>query len=372
MRCAVRNLLVVAVFAGALACSKKAPEPTKSVATVATTKALPPAAALAEKQVADDHKLNPNDPKHGTRRLMGLDTPVYVDGVQAAVFRFGELPPIASHQLEGGAVVYSMYDYLKGIGVDMAALKSVHFHGNQDRISSVEGTELRAQKDRFQFTFVGGDTGAPVQRWDGSGLKNEFMIHEVRRITVYVKKPSATIDMKKQCHVGADGDCTDAIPYSDGVVAKGTRIYVDGKMVGFVKRRLVTDDMRVGDEAANPEDTKFSVAKLLGGVDVDVNAIKTVEFMAGDDVIGRSNTVASQTTFSLPSHNHGKVKIHVPAEMQAQANGVADKDALVSAVLLYKSTKPASNRDVVAISEDTDLSVQVAAIDARQQNARAE
>ena len=81
-----------------------------------------------------------------------------------------------------------MYDYLKGIGIDVAALKSVHFHGNQDRIASVEGSELRAQKSRFEFAFASGDSGSALQRWDGTGLKNEFLVHEVRRITVYVEE----------------------------------------------------------------------------------------------------------------------------------------------------------------------------------------
>ena len=122
----------------------------------------------------------------------------------------------------------------------------------------------------------------------------------------------------------------------------------------------------------------YSFAKLLGGLDVDVNTIKSIEMMAGDEVIGRAISGerfladASETTFSLPAHNHGKVRIHVPAEMQAQRAGATDKDALVSAVLVYKNTKPTTTRDLVAISEDTDMSVLVAAIDARQQNPRAE
>jgi len=353
----LRQLVVIGCFAGALACSKKTPEPTP----VAKTLAAAPAAAPA----GGDGKLDPNDPKHGSRKLIGLDTPVFIDGVQSAVLRTGEMPALKAIELEGGGKRYRVSDYLAGIGVSVDAVKSVHFHGNGDRIASIEGTELRKDKDRFVFSFIAGDTGAPLQKWDVTGLKNEFIIHEIRRVTVYVKKPSPAIHPTRQCHVAADGDCSDVIPYSDGQVAKGTRVYLDGKMVGFVKRRQVGDALIVGDLPDGEH--KFSVAKLLSQMGVDPTTLKNVELMAGDDVVARATgdqftALAPNTYFALPKHNHGKVRVHVPAELQAQAPGVTDHDALISAVLLYKNTAPAT-RNLVAISEDTDLSVQLAAID---------
>jgi hypothetical protein len=364
----IRHLVVLSVFC-ALACSKKTPEPTANTTATKPVAAMPPAAAAAEAAVGGDKKLiDPNDPNHGKRKLVGLDSPVYVDGVQVAIFRNGEMPAITPIELEGGGKRYKLADYLKGIGVSLDQIKSVHLHGNGDRIASVEGTELRKEKDRFVFSFISGDTGCPLQKWDTDNLKNEFVIHEIRRVTVYVKKPVPAIHPQKQCHVGADGDCSDAIPYADGQVAKGTRVYLDGKMVGFVKRRQVTDAMMVGAAAADPSDNKYSVAKLVAGMGVDPTGVKSVELMAGDDVVARATgeqftAFAPQTNFTLPKHNHGKVRIHVPAELQARAPGVTDRDALVSAVLLYKSTTPPAGRDLVTISEDTDLNVQLAAID---------
>jgi hypothetical protein len=360
----VRQLVVGTVLVGALACSKRTPES----ATEKAAPAAPPAASAATAAVGGDGRLDPNDPKHGTRKLIGLDAPVFIDGVQVAVLRAGEMPAITPIELEGGAKRYKVYDYLKGIGVAPESLKSVHFHGNSDRIASIEGSELRKEKDRFVFSYISGDTGTPLQKWDTDHLKNEFVIHEIRRVTVYVKKPAPQIHATKQCHVGADGDCSDAIPYSDGTIAKGTRIYLDGKMVGFVKRRQVTDAMMVGAPAADPSETTYSFAKLIAGMGVDPTSVKSVELMAGDDVIARAGgeqfvALAPQTNFTLPKHNHGKVRVHVPAELQARSPGVTDRDALVSAVLLYKNTAPITTRDLVAISEDTDLSVQLAAID---------
>jgi len=356
------------LFGALVACSKKTPEPTPQ-------KSAPVVAKGAGEVDPSGKLMDPNDPKHGTRKLMGLDVPVYVDGAQIAVFRFGEMPAMNAIVLEGGAKRYRIYDYLKGIGVAPESIKSVHLHGNSDRIASLEGSELLNEKDRFQFQFISGNTGTPLQKWDTDGLKNEFVIHEIRRVTVYVKKPTPPIHKDRQCHVGADGDCTDAIPYVNGELAKGTRIYVDGKMVGFVKRRLITDAMGVGDTADGQH--KFSVSKFVSSLGVDSNGINAVELVAGDDVVGRANanqwtSIGPQIYFTLPAHNHGKVRVHVPGDFQARDVNVQDRDALVSSVLVYKSTTPA-DRALRTISEDTDIAVQVAAIDdARAQTGRGE
>jgi hypothetical protein len=378
-----RQVMLVGVVFGAVACSKKTPEPAQSQQATTnnnkkTATPVSQAAAQAAKDVGNERsslnegKLDPNDPKHGTRRLVGLDVPVYVDGAQAAVLRAGEMPPIPAVDFEGGGRRFRVADYLKGIGVPVESVKSIHFHANADRIGSVEGSELRNEKDknRFAFSFTAGESGAPLAKWDTDHLKNEFNVHEIRRITIYVKKPSPAIHPQKQCHTGADGDCSEAIPYATGEVAKGTRIYLDGKMVGFVKRKQVTDAMMIGAPAEDQSNTHFSLAKLVAGFGVDPTGVKSVELMAGDDVIARATgeqflANAPTTYFTLPKHNHGKVRVNVPAELQAKSSGIAssNRDALVSSVLFYKNTSPSSDRSLVAISEDTDLSVQLAAID---------
>src|SRR4051812_12323414 len=96
---ALRQFLILSILAGVGGGSKKTPEPTP--APKATTTALPAAAAQAAVDMGGDGKLDPNDPKHGTRKLMGLDAPVYVDGAQVAVFRAGEMPALQAIQLEG-------------------------------------------------------------------------------------------------------------------------------------------------------------------------------------------------------------------------------------------------------------------------------
>ena len=365
----LRNQLWMVLATGALvACSKRAPEPTAQVRPAPLpVAAAAAAAAKAEADRGGDGKLDPNDPKHGARKLMGLDVGVFVDGVQASVLRYGDLPAIPGETLEGGAVRYKLVDYLKGIGLDPATIKSVHFHGNNDRIGSLEGSEIRKEPNRFQLQFLQGTTGSPVVRWDTDGLKNDFVVHEIRKVTIYVKKASPLVDKSKSCHVGADGQCSDAVPYASGDAVKGTRIYVDGKMVGFVKRRQLADALVMGDTPAG--ERKYNVAKLVAttlvAAGVDPAGIKSVELVAGDSIIARAsgekfNTIASDFYFTLPKHNHGKVRVHVPTAIQAEeSRSSGDQDALISSVQIFKSTKPA-DRDLSAISEDTDMSVQLA------------
>jgi hypothetical protein len=364
-------LLIVVATSALIACSKKTPEPS---ATKSTVVAFPQAAALADAKKGDDlAKLDPNDPKHGSRKLMGLDVGVFVDGVQTSVLRFGDLPPMTFETTETGTRRYKMIDYVKAIGLSPESIKSIHIHGNNDRIASIEGSELLKEKDRFVFQFLSHDTGAPVTRWSSSGLKNEFVVHEFRRVSIYVKKASPVIDASRSCHVGADGECSDAVPYASGDAVKGTRIYVDGKMVGFVKRRQLAESVVMGDNAAG--DRKYNIAKLVASMGVDTNGIKSVELVAGDDVIARADgeefsKIAPDFHFTLPKHSHGKVRVHVPSAIQAQEPGTSDKDALISSVQIFKSTKPV-DRDLTAISEDTDLSVQLASNTARDQSGRA-
>jgi hypothetical protein len=299
--------------------------------------------------------------KHGSRKLMGLDVPVYVDGVARSVLRSGDLPMMPEAKAWNGSSGFRVYDYLKAGGVAPESVRSIHFYANLDRIGSVEGSELRADKDRFVMTFSSGDSGSPLTRWHTDGLKNEYVTHEIRKMVVYVMKDVPKIDKERQC-ITAKGACTGAVPYVETELAKGTRIVVDGKIVGFVKRRLLTDATIVGkDKAGN---ANYSIAKFVAALGVDVADVTGIELLAGDDVIARAegnewSRLRESLYFMIPPHSHGKARFHVTSEIQAEGSGITEKDALVTAVLVHKSTK-VSTRELTRISEDTDLSVQLA------------
>ena len=66
---------------------------------------------------------------------------------------------------------YRVSDYLKAIGVNVDRVKAVHFADKAARIASIEGSELRADKDRFVFDFLQTQTGMPMQAWKTTGLE---------------------------------------------------------------------------------------------------------------------------------------------------------------------------------------------------------
>jgi hypothetical protein len=353
-------LLLVSGAMGVVGCSRKPAEPATSAKSTTPAKAVSKTTEIYEQPGAFD----PNDPKHGTRKLMNLDAPVYVDGVQTSVLRYGDLVIKPHTILEGETPSYSIYDYVKSIGIAPESIKSIHLHGNNDRIGSIEGSELVKQKDRFTFTFSSQTTGAPTQRWDTEGLKNEFVVHEMRKVSIFVKKAPIAIHPQRRCHLDAQNKCTDAIPYADKDAVHGTRVYVDGKMVGFVKRRQIQDTVLAGKTESG--DQKYNVAKFIESLGVKSDGVNAVELVAGDDVVARASAeqfdrLSPDFFFVLPKHHHGKVRMHVPYELQVPVAGEkpGDRDALVSSVHVYKTVTP-TERPLVSISEDTDLSVRLA------------
>jgi len=158
------------------------------------------------------------------------------------------------------------------------------------------------------------------------------------------------------------------MPYADKDAVHGTRVYVDGKMVGFVKRRQIQDAVLAGKTLDG--DQKYNVAKFVESLGVKSDGIKAVELVAGDDVVARASAeqydrLAADFFFVLPKHHHGKVRVHVPYELQVAGEKPGDRDALVSSVHVYKTVTPAE-RPLVAISEDTDLSVRLASNNANE------
>src|SRR5688500_4350579 len=108
-------LLVSGAFVGgATGCSRKPAEPAKATSTsTKPAKSVAKTTEIYEQPGAFDA----NDPKHGTRKLMNLDAPVYVDGVQTSVLRYGDLVIKPFTILEGETPSYRIYDYVTSIGL---------------------------------------------------------------------------------------------------------------------------------------------------------------------------------------------------------------------------------------------------------------
>ena len=302
---------------------------------------------------------------HGKRKQMGLDVPVYVDRVQRAALRRGDMPQLPEGRAWNGARGFRLYDYLTALGVNAARVKSVHLQSNGGRVGTITGRELVAHKNDLVFAFSDGDTGAPLARWSSSSLADTFGVHEIRRLSVFVDDAPPVIDRALQCALDQDGHCDDRPYEPEQGAAKGTRIYMDGRMVASVKKKTLGDALI----ARRSEDGRlhFSLTRYLAQVGVDASRVRAVEALAGDDVVARAESswqaVAPKLTFTTADHAHGKVRLAVPRELQADAESASDREALVTAILLYRDT-PVPKRALSAISEDTDRSVLLASANA--------
>lgn len=317
-------LALVGVLAG-LGCSRKVPE-------LAATAPATPAATVAAAA----------EGPHGSRKKKNIDVPVIVDGAYVATLRAGELPtaaPARAKSVSGAPRYYRLTEYLAAVGVPVAKVRAVHVRGNLARIASVEGDELRREPNRFVFDFLEGTTGVAKLAWDTTGLKNTFRVDEMREVIVFVDKAAPEVDAKRSCYLEA-GKCSESIPYADGLeIGKGTRVYLDGKLVGQVKRRRLGDDVVLGKSADGT--TEFALAKLLKSYGVDAARVRGVDLVAGDDVVARAGREAltESASFVLPAHAHGRVRVNVPAAWTATR---AAASADVTAVLVYQSTRPSA------------------------------
>jgi hypothetical protein len=300
---------------------------------------------------------------HGINKLVNLDVPVFVDGKQVSVLRYGELPgdllTHASGADESGPRVYRLAEYLHAVGVSLDRVKSVQMMGNGFHVASVEGSELRAQPSRFAFHFLGTTTGIANLDWETTGLKYGHRINEIRTISVFVEKAAPAIDASKHCVLDEDKACDPVAPYSKGELAKGTRIYVDGKMAGYVKRRLVTDSILVGKTEAG--DPRYSLPAFISSLGVDASKAKAIDLVIGDSVIARADAPTwsagrESISFTLAKHSHGKVIALVPSGLQATGEGAKDRDAQITAVQVYRSVNPPS-RPLVAIDDVSEPAV---------------
>src|SRR5690606_38532444 len=110
--------------------------------------------------------------------------------------------------------------------------------------------------------------------------------HEMRKVSIFVKKSPAKIHPTKRCHLDAAGACTQEVPYAESGPAKGTRVYLDGRMIGFVKRRKLADSLVIGETPDGAQ--KLSLARFITSLGVDEASVKAVDLVAGDEVVARA------------------------------------------------------------------------------------
>lgn len=306
--------LLLAIAMGALGCSK----------SHAATQAQPPVAQarpLASAPVAHE--------THGQGHGRIPDCVVFVDGKPSAVLRHGELPPGLKASTgprppntRGTSRFFRLYDWVEAMGIDVKKLRALHFYGSHNRVAMIDGDELARFKDRLIFDFTQAFRGKPRQRWSTEGLRVPTGIDVFSSVAIYVDKaPPQYREADEELLL--DGKPVEDVPYVEGELPKGTRVYVDGKLVGWVKRRYLSDKLVVNPGEAG---ARFSVGRYLQSFGVDLATVKAADLTSGDDLAYRMAPIdlkdKDAIVFTMANRMKGKVKMHLPNNKAARISSI--------------------------------------------------
>jgi hypothetical protein len=324
---AIRWSTLALAFGLAASCSKGGP-------TASAQPAAPP--AIAHQPIVPP----PADGDHGGGKKgegQFRDTAVYLDGKARGVLKYSELPPgldpFPMPEIDDLTIprYYKLTDYFTRIGIDVSKIREMHVYGSHDRIAVISGDELRAAKDRVLFDFTQQVAGKARARWAQThALPHHPMVDVILGISLYQDKPAPVY---KHGELLVDGQPTDEIPYVEDGIPKGTRVYVDGKLTGWVRRKTLPDKLIApGSERVH---AKFSTDAFLTYVGADARAAKTIDFYTGDSLLARVDghewtQKKSDYVFDLPNRSHGQVQESFPGE----------KSARLSSIKLYVHTTP--------------------------------
>lgn len=322
--------LCVAPFALLGACGQKRPAPSaRAATTTATVTALPPVgpaapSASADEQAADREK----------RPRLG-EAAVYVDGKPAGVLRATELPArLEAHVIDLGggysATRYRFAEYARAMGLDPARVRAVHLYGGS-RVAIVDEAEWKRIGDKLSFSFLQGDRGKPRVHWPPLKLEVNTTIDLLSNVAFYVDKAPPRLEGGQL--VMPDGTKVEGkVPYAPEEQGNGTRVYVDGTLVGTVKRKKLTSDLAV--PAKDDDATRFSLVGYASRLSPAAARAKAVDLVSGDDVVARLPAPAARSlTFHVPARNRGQAVVDVPVD-------AGHRSARISAIQLFVSTVP--------------------------------
>lgn len=300
-----------------------------------------PAARTATPAVAPPAVAPPAADEDKEKRPRLGETAVYVDGKPVGVLRRQELPAkLPGHvvQVGGGyeSTLYSLTEYVTALGFDPKKIRAAHLYGGK-RMVVVDRAEFARIGSEIMFSFVQGDRGKPRIEFPPKKLNVNTTIDMLSSMAFYMEKEPPTLNKDDEL-VMPDGTMVDGkVPYASEEQGNGTRVYVDGNLVGTVKRKKLTNDVAVSGNEKDP--TKFSLVGYAGKLNADVKRAKSIDLLAGDDLVAHlAPESAKDVTFYVPSRNRGQALVDVPQGSSADAR---TQPARISAVQIYvKTTAP--------------------------------
>lgn len=321
-RYAQSALIAVLVALFSASCGKAPQAAQRSLANPAEGAATPKSGA--------DTPL-PKHPRYG-------EAAVYVDGEPRAVMRVMELPPglqpVAQPSLGGSVERYLLARYLDSVGVDVSKVRAVHVYGGQ-HVSPLTGDDVRSHASELSFDFGGGDRGKPRIHYCDD-IHPPVRIDMISALAVYVDKPPPLYhpDPAGGFLAFSDGVPIDGIPYAPREQTKGTRVYVDGVLVGAVHRRRLPDKVVAG---RSGQETLYSLDAYLDSIGVDSTRSRAIDLISGDDLVERLDAsqwaeTKKSFTFAIPAHSQGQIVIQIPSTVAERAK--------ISAVQIFSKLEP--------------------------------
>jgi hypothetical protein len=339
----MRNVHVFVLGLALCACAQKRSQPVARTATPAAAKAPSAAPDLSAQATAEaEAETKEKRPRLG-------EAAVYVDGKSVGVLRRQELPgKLPAHVLKLGegyeTTRYSLTEYITALGVDGKKVKAAHLYGGS-RVVVVDRAELTRLGSEIMFSFSQGDRGKPRLHFPPKKLNVNTTIDMLSGMAFYVEKEPPTLK-DGELFMPDGTSATGKVPYAPEEQGSGTRVYVDGALVGTVKRKKLTNDLAVP-AAKDSDPTKFSLVAYAAKLGVDAKGAKSIDLIAGDDLVAHLDTEkAKGVTFQVPSRNRGQALVDVP-------QGDSTRAARVSAVQIFvKTTAPA--RAVVPLDDASE------------------
>lgn len=251
--------------------------------------AAAPASGSAAKPMApkdeypDKDEYIPAEFKSGADRWR--DTGVYVDGKFVGLLAWAEMPlalkPVwvkvkASAPKRYGTSDtgwrwakerrYRFRDLVEAYGYDLAKVKEIHVYGPKfSETIVVTGAELRSKAaEEFYFRFGGQVSGKAIPSVP-DGFGNGRSPDKVSSVMIYVEKKPPTLE--RNVGLVLDGELQEGVPYFGTPLRGGVRVYLDDRLVAYIKRQDLPDAQQKGADG-EPQWKLFDYLRSRG-VNVD-------------------------------------------------------------------------------------------------------
>jgi hypothetical protein len=282
-RRALISVSILALLASACSSDSHSAPQTKTAVAASKTTPPPPAKKPVVDEYPDKDEYVPAEFKSGADRWR--DTGVYVDGKFVGLLAWAELPlalkptwvkvKASAPKRYGTSDTgwrwakerrYRFRDLVEAYGIDLNTIKEIHVYGPKfSETIVVTGEELRSKKaDDFFFRFGGQVSGKAIPSVPDS-FGNGRSPDKVASVMIYVEKKPPTLE--RNVGLILDGELQEGVPYFGTPLRGGVRVYLDDRLVAYIKRQDLPDTQQKGADG-EPQWKLFDYLRSRG-VNVD-------------------------------------------------------------------------------------------------------